>query len=118
MTTPSTSEAFLGLVRQSGVVEADNFEGFLREFAGSAPLPGAPKELASLLIDRGLLTHFQAEQLLQGKWRGFSIGKYKLLERLGAGGMGIVYLCEHKFLRRRVAVKFLPLTLADDPLFL
>ena len=35
-------------------------------------------------------------------------GKYKVLERLGSGGMGSVYLCEHKLMRRRVAVKVLP----------
>src|SRR5262249_37250707 len=33
---------------------------------------------------------------------------YKVLERLGAGGMGSVYLCEHTLMRRRVAVKVLP----------
>jgi eukaryotic-like serine/threonine-protein kinase len=61
------------------------------------------------------LTHFQAEQFLLGKWRRFTIGKYKVLERLGSGGMGSVYLCEHKFMRRRVAVKVLPAAKAEDP---
>ncbi len=62
----------------------------------------------------GLLTTFQAEQFLQGKWRRFTIGKYKVLERLGSGGMGSVYLCEHKLMRRRVAVKVLPSAKAED----
>src|SRR4029450_5696071 len=45
----------------------------------------------------------------------FTIGKYKVLEKLGAGGMGQVFLCEHKLMRRRVAVKVLPTAKAEDP---
>src|SRR6202035_474901 len=63
----------------------------------------------------GLLTFFQAEQFLLGKWKRFTIGKYKVLERLGSGGMGQVFLCEHKLMRRKVAVKVLPTAKAEDP---
>src|SRR6185437_6196426 len=44
----------------------------------------------------------------------FSLGKYKVLEKLGSGGMGTVFLCEHKLMRRRVAVKVLPTAKAAD----
>jgi serine/threonine protein kinase len=55
------------------------------------------------------LTEFQARLLLQGKWKNFFLaGKYKVLEHLGTGGMGMVFLCEHRHMRRRVAVKVLP----------
>src|SRR5262249_19730799 len=77
--------------------------------------PSEPSKLAGYMVRDGLLTNFQAEQLLLGKWRRFNIGKYKVLERLGAGGMGSVYLCEHKLMRRRVAVKVLPTAKAEDP---
>src|SRR5262249_50912874 len=42
-------------------------------------------------------------------------GTYRVLERLGWGGMGLVYLCEHKLMRRRVAVKGLPSAKSKDP---
>src|SRR5581483_6680907 len=75
-----------------------------------------PKQMADALVEAGLLTGFQAEKLLAGRWRGFIIsGKYRLLERLGAGGMGAVYLCEHIHMTRRVALKVLPIALAEDP---
>ena len=61
------------------------------------------------------MTTFQAEHLLAGKWRGFVIaGKYRLLLRVGAGGMGSVYLCEHILMKRRVALKVLPAGQAED----
>src|SRR5262249_15976845 len=77
------------------------------------PVP-PPAELARHMVEQGLLTNFQSDQLLQGKWRGFTIGKYKVLERLGSGGMGSVYLCEHLHMGHKVAVKVLPLATARD----
>ncbi|HWG44186.1 MAG TPA: protein kinase [Gemmataceae bacterium] len=114
MPSPTTIDEFLDLVRKSGVVEDKRLTTYLDKLRASQPLPSEPGRLAGLLVRDGMLTHFQAEQFLQGKWRRFTIGKYKVLERLGSGGMGAVYLCEHKLMRRRVAVKVLPTAKADD----
>ena len=60
------------------------------------------------LVQAGLLTDYQLGRVLAGSTHGLVLGNYRVLERLGAGGMGVVFLAEHRLMKRRVAVKVLP----------
>jgi serine/threonine-protein kinase len=45
-------------------------------------------------------------------------GKYRIMRKLGAGGMGVVYLAEHQMLGGQVALKFLAVELSQNPKFI
>ncbi|HJS09179.1 MAG TPA: serine/threonine protein kinase, partial [Pirellulales bacterium] len=90
-------DKFLDVVRKSGLVEEDRLGAVLEEVS-PAPATGGGRDsqtLAQALIDRKLLTVWQCERLIEGRYKGFILGKYKLLGLLGTGGMSSVYLAEH-----------------------
>jgi WD40 repeat protein/serine/threonine protein kinase len=115
MPVPATSAELLEIVRQSGVVGEDRIHHYVTSLNAAGQMPARSDELASILVRDKVLTQFQAERFLRGKWRHFIIGKYKVLEGLGSGGMCTVYLCEHRFMNRRVAIKVLPMSQSQNP---
>jgi serine/threonine protein kinase len=116
MPAPTCTRDFLDLVRQSELIPADRLEAFQHAAAAAGLALDHPQAVAAHMVRDGLLTTFQAKQILLGKCRRFLIGgKYKLLELIGAGGMGAVYLCAHVFMHRRVAIKVLPVVRLQDP---
>ncbi len=75
------------------------------------------QKLLEALVEHRLLTRYQAERIAAGKTFGLVLGNYRILDRLGTGGMGIVFKAEHVRMRRLVAIKVLPLFLSRDQSF-
>ncbi len=72
-------------------------------------------EMIRFLQDFGLLTDYQAGRLDAGTSFGLVLGNYRVLDRLGAGAMGVVFRAEHVVMRRLVAIKVLPFSPDHDP---
>ncbi len=111
-----TGARFCELLSRSGLVAAGDIDRAVAEVRATLPSGAEPdaQQLADYLVRTGKLTSWQAEQLLQGRYKGFFLKSYKLLALLGAGGMSNVYVAEHLLMNRRVAIKVLPLGRVKD----
>jgi len=115
MPAPASAPEFLDILRKSGLVPADKIDALLERHQAAGTTPQTLDQVANLFVRESLLTFFQAKQLRLGRYKRFTIGaKYRLLELIGAGGMGAVYLCEHTMMRRLVALKVLPVEKLED----
>jgi serine/threonine-protein kinase len=63
-----------------------------------------------------LLTPYQANQLLAGRGADLLLGPYRILDRLGEGGMGQVFKAHHVSMDRIIALKIIPKDRISSPL--
>ena len=84
-------DSFLDLLRQSGLVADSQMLALMAELSGKGPKPENARALADELVKREILTDWQADNLLQGKHRGFRLGPHRILRPLGQGGMSKVF---------------------------
>jgi eukaryotic-like serine/threonine-protein kinase len=106
-----TRKKFLARLRRSKLLTEAQFDHALREL----PMTESGRPIARALVERGLLTRFQAERLLVGHTAGFLLGQYRILDQLGRGGMGRVFKAEHVTMKRIVALKVLtPMLMQTD----
>ncbi|MCU0874432.1 MAG: serine/threonine protein kinase, partial [Pirellulaceae bacterium] len=105
--------AFLDRVQRSGLVPEQKLSQLRQDLEAQGVDLANPQAVSAALVERGALTQWQVDKLLQGKHKGFFLGSYRLLRPLGKGGMGAVFLAQHEMMRRQCAIKVLPQTQID-----
>jgi serine/threonine-protein kinase len=100
-------EWFIWDLRRSNLIDRGQLDQVIGEFMQSHPR-AEPPALAEFLVQKGILSQFQADRLLAGKTQGFVLGPFTLMDALGAGSMGTVYKAQSKNDQKWYAVKVLP----------
>lgn len=103
MQAPTVANEFLELLQKSELLSADQVRRVTQQLDLKPDL--TPEVVARTLVQKRVLTPFQAERLLEGRYRGFVIDGYRVREVLGVGGMGCVYIAEDPERDRKVALK-------------
>jgi len=103
-----TSEWLVSELVRARLLERGQLDPILAEFQDQNPYADA-NALAQYLVDRQLLTPFQATRSLEGEARKLVLGPYLLVDAIGNGSMGTVYLGLGRADRQKYAVKVLPL---------
>jgi serine/threonine-protein kinase len=115
-----SAENFIDYVERSGLVEEDQLRKSLDalKMQHGGNLPEDSDLVANHLINANLITQWHADKIQDRKYKGFHLGKYKLLRHIGTGGMSSVYLAEHKLMKRQRAIKVLPKSRVNDSSYL
>ena len=105
MRTPLLSGVFWTQLRGSGLLPEGQSEIVARDLEKRGITNDS--DAAKQLVRRGILTQYQVDRLLEGRSRGFFFDEYKVLDLLGAGGMGWVYRAANTTTNEVVALKVL-----------
>jgi eukaryotic-like serine/threonine-protein kinase len=112
-TLDESTREFVKLALGAGLIELEELKKIVVSLLSESN--GITRDrLAHGLVGAGLLTDWQVKKLFAGRGRGFFLGSYKLLRPLGKGGMGVVYLGEHRVMKRPMALKVLHSESASD----
>ncbi len=117
--TQLSSERFIDILRRSKLATPQAIDAAIESIQRTeGALPEEAAKVAEKFVAAGLITAWHSEKLLNGKYKGFFLGKFKLLGHIGTGGMSSVYLAEHMRMHDKRAVKVLPKTKVNDSTYL
>jgi len=111
---PSSRDALLQQWTASGLLSAADVSALLAELPEDRR-PRDERELTEELVRRQVMTGYQAEQILAGRGTTLTLGNYIILDRIGQGGMGLVFKARHRRMDRIVALKVMSPAALSSP---
>ncbi len=99
--------SLLSRLLTDGVVHTDEYDALTETNRHAIERSSDDIKLLDSLIGFRILTDYQASRIKVGRLHGLILGNYRVLDRIGSGGMGVVYRGEHRQLRTPVAIKAL-----------
>jgi serine/threonine-protein kinase len=116
--TANPANGFLDRLQRSGLVSEHQMAQLRQGLEEQGVDFGDDRAIARALVENERLTSWQAEKLLQGKYKGLFLGAYRLLKPLGKGRTTAVFLAQNEHNRRRCAVKVFPYGMKKGERFL
>lgn len=106
-------QTFVEHLVESRLLSADETRQFIESFPDDSR-PQSGEQLARELVKQKRLTAYQAKTVYQGKGKNLVLGNYRILDKLGEGGMGLVLKAVHKRMQRVVALKVLSSKIVEE----
>jgi putative two-component system response regulator len=100
--------ALLRHMLETSIIQPEQWTSLATEARTAVEASEDRDSLVRQVVDLNLLNEYQANRIRNGMVRGLVLGNYRVLGRLGAGGMGTVYAAEHVLMNRPVAIKVVP----------
>jgi len=105
---PPAARVLLQELLELHLVELTGVKDFLAKSAEKLSSLTTRERTGNALALAGLITDYQRDRIISGNTAGLVFGGYRVLDRLGGGSAAVVFLGEHLLLRRKVAIKVLP----------
>ena len=108
-----TAEQLARKLTDSGVISVAELDRF-RDTLPPSQRSDSAEDLSRSLVANRLVTEYQLDAIQSDAPHPLVVGDYVVLEKIGAGGMGVVFKAEHRRMKRKVALKMLPPEICDD----
>ena len=99
-----TFEEYLQNLKEADLLTQAEIDAALADFSEEEK-PTDGESLAAALVNKELMTAYQAQVVFRGKGHNLTLGNYIIQDKLGQGGMGMVFRAKHRNMKREVALK-------------
>jgi response regulator RpfG family c-di-GMP phosphodiesterase/serine/threonine protein kinase len=115
VTEIGSSRIFLQQLLDTSVIHPDDWDNLPKDTRDQLFTLGDRDGLLNRLVELSLINTYQVGRINAGTMRSLAFGNYRVLGSMGIGGSSVVFEAEHVLLRRKVAVKVLPVSNKEDP---